>query len=262
MPLVCTLLKFANFRERSPELLLESPFACICYTKSLQNGVLDLVLDSFAESSRTSPSLVWFGGTIPDNSTVIWHSVLSWTLEPGRGAPAARRTSQGARAHLAAESIASLWRPHPWPQELANNSAVGPSSQAPCPLFDHQTKLAWFWFSDSFLTSKFGRRPAERGVQIWRSITGFIMLVLSAVGSVQCSWPHRSDQSLVYWKGILGAWCCLLLLKEHMELTKSREPGPPKFTNPNLRDRPQSNEFWSFKVNSFQDKQDLKNGVD
>ena len=56
-------VRFANFPGRSPELLPEPPLACKNYTNPLQKGVLELIPDSFPESSRTSLSSVWLART-------------------------------------------------------------------------------------------------------------------------------------------------------------------------------------------------------
>ena len=60
-------VRLANFRERSPELVLEPPFACKYHTKPPKKGVPELIPDSFPDSSRTSLSSVWFAGATPDS---------------------------------------------------------------------------------------------------------------------------------------------------------------------------------------------------
>ena len=57
---------FANFRERSLDLVQEPPFACKYDSNTLKKGLLELILDFFLESSQTSLASVWFAGTSPD----------------------------------------------------------------------------------------------------------------------------------------------------------------------------------------------------
>ena len=65
-------VRFANFRERSPKLVPEPPFAYKCYTKPLKRGVPEQIRDSFPERSRTSLSSVWFAGATPDSALGRW----------------------------------------------------------------------------------------------------------------------------------------------------------------------------------------------
>ena len=67
-------VRFANFGERSPELVPEPPFACKYYTKPLKKGVSELILDSFPEISRTSLSSVWFARASPDKTQNVLES--------------------------------------------------------------------------------------------------------------------------------------------------------------------------------------------
>ena len=71
-------MRFANFWERSPELVPEPRFAYKCYTKPLKKEVLELIPDFFPESSRTSLSSVWLAGATPD--TVPLKSIIRMKL--------------------------------------------------------------------------------------------------------------------------------------------------------------------------------------